>query len=311
MSASRRSCALGVGAHGARAERRDEALDEGDAFRRARFGRREEPRRRVEEVGGRASRTAGGAAGDGMTRDEARVVDRRERALRRGDVGDDRVRRRGIEHLLHDRRSGADRHRDDDELGVRDRLGERRRRLHAPSAAARSSTPESGIEAAAARPSARRGERDRRPDQPGADDREALDCARPVGDAAGADRSAPLGRHLLLEHVEHGGEDRPHAALRQRPAIRGDERLQQLRLALGVDPPLARGVLEVAHRSNELEPPVERLEESPVELVDLVAEGVEVAHAAYRSPASTATASRFAGGASGQTQPGSYEHDGL
>ena len=49
----------------------------------------------------------------------------------------------------------------------------------------------------------------------------------------------------------------------------------------------------------------------PVECADLGAEVAELAHAAPRSPASTATGSRFAGGASGQTQPGSYEQDGL
>ena len=123
--------------------------------------------------------------------------------------------------------------------------------------------------------------------------------------------SAPVGRDLLLQHVEDGREDRADAALGERTRVRGDERLQQLGLALGIDPALAGRVLVVAHRRDELEPPVQEREQLPVELGDLAPKSVELAHAACSSPASTATASRFAGGASGQTQPGSYEQDGL
>ena len=246
-----------------------------------------------------------------MARDEARILDRRERALRRGDVGDDHVRARGVQHLPHDGRSSADRNRDDDELRVRDRLGERRRRLDR--AARRRALEHAGVrvEAATAGARAAGGERDGRADEPGADDGEALDRARPLGRSLGRRRSAPVGRDLLLQHVENGGEDRGDAALRQRPGVRRDERLQQLRLALGIDPALAGRVLVVADGGHELEPPVQQLEQPPVELGDLVPECVEVAHAWCFSPASTATASRFAGGASGQTQLGSYEQDGL
>src|SRR5262249_19889398 len=70
-------------------------------------------------------------------------------------------------------------------------------------------------------------------------------------------------------------------------------------------------VLVIADGCDKLEPPVEQLAQPPVELGDLVPECLELSHEAYRSPASTATDSRFAGGASGQTQPGSYAQDGL
>ena len=149
------------------------------------------------------------------------------------------------------------------------------------------------------------------PIEPGADDGEPLDRARPLGRPSGRRGRAAVGRDLLLQHVEDGGEDRGDAALRERPGVRRDERLQQLRLALGIDPALAGRVLVVADGGHELEPPVQQLEQPPVELGDLVPECLELAHAWCCSPASTATASRFAGGASGQTQLGSYEQDGL
>ena len=211
----------------------------------------------------------------------------------------------GVEHLLHDGRSRADRNRDDDELRIRDRLAERRRRLER--AARRCALEHAGVrvEAATARARAAGRQRDGRPDEPGADDGEALDRAWPLGRSFGRRGRAAVGRDLLLQHVEDRGEDRRDTALRERPGVRGDERLQQLRLALGIDPPLAGRVLVVADGGDELEPPVQQLEQPPVELGDLVPECVEVAHASCRSPASTATASRFAGGASGQTQPGS------
>ena len=61
--------------HGARADRRDEALDEIDA-RVVRDGRRgEEPDGAVEEIGARASGAAGCAACEGMACDEARILD--------------------------------------------------------------------------------------------------------------------------------------------------------------------------------------------------------------------------------------------
>ena len=128
---------------------------------------------------------------------------------------------------------------------------------------------------------------------------------------SGRCRGAPIGRDLLLQHVEDRREDRPDASFRKRPGVGRDERLQQLRLAVGIDPPLAGRVLVVAHGRDQLEPPVQQLEQAPVELGDLVPEFLELAHVTCRSPASTATGSRFAGRASGQTQPGSYEQDGL
>ena len=112
-----------------------------------------------------------------MARDEARVLDRREWTLRRGDVGDHGVGARDLQHLLHDGRRGADRNRDDDDLRVADRLGERRRRLDR--AACRRALEHGGVrvEATGACAGAAGGERDGRADEAGADDGEALDCA--------------------------------------------------------------------------------------------------------------------------------------
>ena len=240
-----------------------------------------------------------------MARDEARVLERGERALGRGDVGDDHVRACCVEHLPHDGWSRADRNGDDDERRVRDRLGERRRGLDT---AARRRTPEHawiGVETATPCARAAGGKRDGRTDETGADDGEAVDGALPLGHFPGRRRCAPVGRDLLLQHVEHRGEDGRHPSLRERPRVRRHERLQEVRLALGVDPALAGRILVVADGSHELEPPVQQLEQPPVELGDLAAECLELAHAWSFSPASTATASRLAGGASGQTQPGS------
>ena len=150
----------------------------------------------------------------------------------------------------------------------------------------------------------------RRSHEPGSNDREALDRARTLGSRRGLRGCTSRRCYLLLEHVENGCEDRPDATLRERPGVRRHECLEQFRLALGVDPTFAGLVLVVADGCDELEPPVQQLEQAPVKLGDLGPERLEVAHW-YRSPASTATASRFAGGANGQTQPGSYEHDGL
>jgi len=199
----------------------------------------------------------------------------------------------------------ADRNGDDDELRVGDRLGERRRLLHP---AARSRTLEHGgigVEAATAGADAGGGQRDGSADQAGADNGEALHCTLPLGRSLGWSRRAPIGRDLLLQHVEDRGEDGCHASLGKGPGVRRDERLQQLGLALGVDPALPGGVLVIAYRRDELEPPVQQLEQPPVELGDLAPEGLELGHEWCFSPARTATASRFAGGASGQTQPGS------
>ena len=240
-----------------------------------------------------------------MARDEAWVLERGEGALRRDDVGDDRLRPRCVEHAPHDVRSRADRNGDDDELRVRYRLGERRRRLDR---AARRSSPKHagiGVEAVTTGAGATCGKRDGRADETGADDGEALDGALSLGHLPGRRRCAPVGRDLLFQHVEDRGEDRRHPSLRERPGVRRHERLQEVRLALGVDPALAGRVLVVTDGGHELEPPVQQFEQPLVELGDLAPECLELAHAWCFSPASEATASRLAGGASGQTQLGS------
>ena len=236
-----------------------------------------------------------------MARDEPRIPEQGERALRGSDVGHDRVRAGGVQHLLHDCRSRTHWNRDDDELCACDYLGERCRGLDRT---ARCRTLEdAGIGVETARLAGR--ERNGGPDEAGSDDGEPLDRAGPLGRFLGRGRRAPVGRDLLLEHVENGREDGGHAALREWPGVRGDERLQQLSLALGIDPAFPRRVLVVAHGRDELEPTIQQLEQPAVELGDLVPEEIELAHAWCFSPASTATGSRFAGGASGQTQPGS------
>ena len=216
-----------------------------------------------------------------MAGDEARVVDRRERALRRGDVRHDGAGTGSGEHLTHDVRRRADRRRDDDELRALERVRERAGSGERPERRRPLEHRRVGIEAAALRTAPPGGERDRCPDQPGADNREPLDSSRP-GTRLRLGPRRKLGRNLLLEHVEDRGEDRSHAALRQRPAVRRDERLEKFRLALGVDPSLPGGVLVASHGRDELEPPVQRLEQLPVERFDLGAELGEVAHTARR-----------------------------
>ena len=117
VSASRRSCSSASLPDGPRAEGGDELLDTREPGCVGRRQRRQEPGRAVEEVGRGARRSAGLAAGDGVAGDVARIVDRRrERALRRGDVGDGRA---GIGRGEHGERrldDGSDRDGDDDEL---------------------------------------------------------------------------------------------------------------------------------------------------------------------------------------------------
>ena len=164
-----------------------------------------------------------------------------------------------------------------------------------------------GVEVEAGRlPDARtpRGEADRRAEQAGADDREPLDTGRGRGPRGGPGR--PCGRELLLHQVEHRREDRRHRTLGERALVLGRERAQELRLALGVEPACPDRVLVLADAADEVEPAVERVEERPVDRTDL---GAQLSSSAsltgIRSPASIAAASRFPGGASGHTQPGS------
>ena len=194
MSGEQAVVCLGLRPDGARPERDDEALHKRDAVRRRGSGRGEEPGGGVEEIRGRAGRTAGHAAGHGMPGDEPRIRDRGERALRRRDVGDHRVASCSGEHLPHDGGSAADRDRDDDELGVGHRLRERGRRLERPARRGSFEHAAVAVEPAAARAGARRGEGDGRAHEPGADDGQAFDRARAVrarrAGAGGARRSA-------------------------------------------------------------------------------------------------------------------------
>ena len=89
------------------------------------------------------------------------ILDRRERALGRGDVGHDDAWPGGGQHLPHDGRSRADRNRDDHELRVRDRLRERLRRLER--AARRRVLEHAGVRVEAAACGCPRGRRRARP----------------------------------------------------------------------------------------------------------------------------------------------------
>src|ERR1700749_692085 len=215
---------------------------------------------------------------------------------------------------MHASRPCSDRYRDDDELRVFDGLAKRWGRLYGTPARGAVEDTAVRIEAAhATRSGSARGEGDRLPQETRAHDGDTLDrlqAPSPRARRRGHTRG-PVGHDLLLEHVEHSGEDGADAPLGQRTRILFDERLDELGLALRIDPALAGRVLVVADGGDELEPAVQELEQLPVEPRDLAPKCLQVAHSLWSSPASTATASRFAGGASGQTQPGSYEQDGL
>ncbi len=154
--------------HRPRAKRGDEALHDLHPRRLGHRRRGQEPDRAVEEVGARARGTAGRAAGERVAGDEPRVLDRREHALRRADVGDGRIRRRR-ERVPNRGDDGAHGHRDDDELCSRDRVRQRCGGLD------RRLPQHRGVCVPAAHggdAGATRGERDRRAEQACADDRE-------------------------------------------------------------------------------------------------------------------------------------------
>ena len=83
---------VGAEPDGPCAERGDELLDEVEPRRIGRRQRREQPGRRVEDVGGGARRSARVTAGDRVAGYEALVFDGGDAALRRADVGHRRVR---------------------------------------------------------------------------------------------------------------------------------------------------------------------------------------------------------------------------
>ncbi len=93
--------------------------------------RRQEPGGALEEIRARTARPARLGAADRVPAHEARVRARRraDGGLRRADVGDRAVVRRRLEHLEHDRGKRGDRHRDERDLGVAQRLGQRARRV--------------------------------------------------------------------------------------------------------------------------------------------------------------------------------------
>ena len=160
----------------ARAERRDEPLDELDARRVARRQRRQEPGRAVEEIGGGARRAAGRAARERMAGHEARRRRSPARAPRFVEPTSVTVasRRRRGEHVARRRDERADRHGDDDELRAGDRVRERRRGLveRLAPAASRSVAPSASQPVTRRDAGPLRREGDRGSEEARADDRE-------------------------------------------------------------------------------------------------------------------------------------------
>jgi DNA-binding protein HU-beta len=269
---------VGVEADRARAERGDEALDELDPLRLVRRQRGEEPGRAVEEVGRRARGAARRASGERVARHEPGVVDAvGEAALRRADVRDRRGRRRG-EHLARGVGERSDGDRDDDELGPGDRGLERGGGVVERLRPGR--LPQRGgvdVPAGDPRAGAAGGEGHRRADEPRAHDRDARDRGRrrPRGRCL---RRGAVPAKFLLHDVEDGREDRLDAALGQRPCICGIQLAQELGLALGVDRRRTRLLLVLADTTDEVEAPVEGLQDGPVERADLVPQLPEVVH---------------------------------
>ena len=176
--------------------------------------RGEEPRRAVEEIRGGAGGAAGRATGERMPRYEALVLDRlRERALRRADVRDGRIRADGGQHVVRCRDERADGHGDDDELGAGHGVGQRpRRAVEGLRAEGFAEGFRIGVPAGhPGHPGPLGGEGDRGPEEARSDDRE-----RPDG---GLDRlprglgGPPVTPQLLLHHIEHRGENSLHCAL--------------------------------------------------------------------------------------------------
>jgi hypothetical protein len=115
---------LGVDRPGPPAERGDravQALEQDPARPR---GRREVPDGPLEQVGAGVLHAGGLGARERMAAAEALVVEH-DRALGRADVGDRAVARCGGEHRVEDPSQRADGHRDDGELGVGHRPGQR------------------------------------------------------------------------------------------------------------------------------------------------------------------------------------------
>ena len=77
---------------------------------------------------------------------------------------------------------------------------------------------------------------------------------------------------VLLRHVEHGGEKCLHSSLRQWSAVGVDELPDEGRLALGIDHGRPRPALVLVDTNHELEAPIQRPEQRPIDLLDLSAE---------------------------------------
>jgi hypothetical protein len=169
--------------------------------------------------------------------------------------------------------AGADRHRDDDELGVRDCLGERIGRLES------GSRPDRRIEIPARHaPHAGPARRppDRGADEPRSNHREPLERGR--GRLRRRLRRPRLAPRFALRQVEHGGEKCLHTGLCERPAVRVDELSNECRLALGVDDRRPGRFLVLVDTKNELEAAVQGREQGTIDRLDLASKVLEIAH---------------------------------
>ncbi len=167
-----------IDGHGNGAERGDEAVQELVALRLRLGHGREKPGRPVEELSARVVGAPRLGSADRMPADEALALGDRaaEAALRRADVGDGRARPR-CQHGTHRLLQGGDRRGDEREIGALHPRFERVRRL-VEGATLRRDPERVGVGVPAqdmGNPGPLRGEADRSPDQPRADQSKPLE----------------------------------------------------------------------------------------------------------------------------------------
>ena len=205
--------------------------------------RRQEPGRAVEEVGGARVGAAGRTARKRVTGDKPRVLDA---AARPRFVEPTSVTVASADAAASTSRvvaaSDADRHRDDDELGARDRLGERAGRrvegLRARRLARASPRRRPSPRPVRRRRASRRGRRRRRAGRCRRSRASATARRRPAAAAGGPGAAPPRSSCFITSSTAR--EHRLRRALGQRPCICGTQLPQELRLALCVDQRRAR-----------------------------------------------------------------------
>ncbi len=84
-----------------------------------------------------------------------------------------------------------------------------------------------------------------------------------------------VARHLALRQREHLVEELPQPVVGQRAGIRGDEPVEELSLAVGIDEGGSQLLLVPLEDCNELEPRVDGVEDRAVDSGDLVAQALD------------------------------------